>query len=366
MTTSPSRRFGAALVFSSLSLLAPAAAVRAESKAASAEAAPAPAPAPKATAAGKAEGAAPGAEDAGTAAEKPRHGARKKAPDGTTVIYDKVSGTWRAPTLGEGYWIGDRFWRYDSGLWLSAAAAAGPWQLVSSDTVPEAARRYPLPKNPGTVKLPGGIEAVFEPRLKVFKVAGHKGVFLSDGTFYRVDNGLWLGAASVDGPWGPVSPKPLPVPLRKAVGDPVEGQQATLPGGEVVVWDPAAKVFVLKDKPSVVLHDGRFYEKRDDKWFESTQPSSGFAEKNVSEVPLAVRFKFRKEPGAGGGAKAGNNAKAGRNGKNAAKNTKNARNANNAKNAKNAAKNPAKNAKSGGQAGMNAKPAGAGPADDAE
>lgn len=302
MTASRSRRFGAAVVCSSLflSIVTPVAESIAKPVAkpesgAAAQPGTAAAPTPG-------DKGAPAAE-AVPAAAPSRHGARSKAPDGTPIIFDKVSGAWRAPTLGEAWWAGDRFWRYDNGLWLTAPAAAGAWQLSPMEKVPEVARRYPPPKEAVTAKLPSGGEAVFEPRLKVFKVAGHKGVFLFDATFWRVDGGLWLGAASVDGPWAPVSPKPLPVPLRKAVGEPEEGQAVTLPGGEVVVWDAQAKVFLLKDKPTVALHDGRFYEKRDAQWFESAQATSGFEEKAVKDIPLAVRFKFRKE--AADGAKPG-------------------------------------------------------------
>lgn len=288
MTASLMRRFGAAFV-STLLVLGPVVAAHAEGEAP-----------PKKQAAAKKEVAPGEAAPAATPAAALRHGARSKTPDGTVLVYDGVAGAWRAPAMPEAYWIGERFYRHDNGVWLSATTAAGPWNLVASAAVPEAARdRYVPPKLAVTAKLPSGVEAVYEPRLKVFKVAGHKGVFLFDGTFYRNENGLWLGAAGPEGPWTPASPKPLPVPLRKGVGEATDGQQATLPGGEVVVWDGTSKVFTLRDKPDTVLHDGKFWEKREEKWFESASPGTGFVEAANKDVPAAVRFKFRKEPEAG-------------------------------------------------------------------
>lgn len=333
MNVSRTRRLGVALVFSSLSWLAAVPAI---------QAAPEVQPLPSAQAAqdaaadekpavrtkphaktntqpkGDVAASAAAPDDAGPVGEKPRHGSRQKTPDGTVVIYDKITGAWRVPSLGEGYWTGERFYRYESGLWLTAKGAGGPWELVSVRTLSDSAKRHPTPKEAVTARLPSGLEVVFEPRLKVFKVAGHKGVFLFDASFYRVDSGLWLGSSSVDGPWAPTSSKLLPVPLRRAVGDPDEGQTVTLPSGEVVVWEASSKVFTLKDKPTVVLHDGTYFEKRDDEWFESAQSSAGFTQKNVQDIPLAVRFKFRKQPGARAGA-GGKNAKAEKKGADAGK-----------------------------------------------
>lgn len=299
MTASPWRRFGAAVVFSCLVLGAAGPAPAAED---SAPKKPAKAGhAAKSADAGDAASRDAAAPAAQPEAAVPRHGARSKAPDGTVVVYDKVAGAWRAPAIPEAYWVLERFYRFDNGIWLTSKAAAGPWELAPSSAVPEVVREgYLPPKVATTAKLPSGIEAVYEPRLKVFKVAGHKGVFLFDGTFYRNENSLWLGAPGVDGPWAAASPKPLPIPLRKAVGEPADGQEAKLPTGETVVWDGTSKVFTLKDKPGTVLHDGKFYEKREEKWFASASPSAGFAEVANKDIPAAVRFKFRKPPQDGG------------------------------------------------------------------
>jgi hypothetical protein len=233
-----------------------------------------------------------------------RHGSRRRAGDGTKVVFDKVAGAFRAAGLGETWWIDGRYYRWDGGVWTRAEVAAGPWSLVALADVPAAAReRYLPPKTTTTVKLPAGLEVVFEPRLKVYKVAGRKGVFLFDARFYRSEGGLWLEAAEADGPWIPANPRPLPVLLRKAVGEPAAGAVATLPSGEAVTWDARAKLFVLRDKPEVVLYEGKFFERRGPKWFESSAPSAGFAEKDAKDIPPAVRFKFRKDPSGAGPAK---------------------------------------------------------------
>lgn len=301
MTAFCARRLGTAVLWCSLFLLFPGPAARANDgpaapePAAAAPSAPGPAASPTPP----------------PAAATLHHGARAKAGDGTLLVYDGVAGAYRAPALGDAFWIGDRFYRRDSGVWLTGPAATGPWQLLPQADVPAAARDCcPAQRSAASVRLPSGIEAVYEPRLKAFKVAGHKGVFLHDATFYRYDNGLWLGSSSVDGPWAPATPRPLPTPLRKAVGEPTDGQTVTLASGEVLVWDGHAKVFAMRDKPNVVLHEAKYFEKRGARWFESSAPSAAFVAMDVKDVPAPVRFRFRNEPGRG--AKAEDGAKAAR------------------------------------------------------
>ncbi len=230
--------------------------------------------------------------------DAPRHGSRSKAGDGTTVVWDNVSGAYRVMNRWDTYWIDDRFYQYDNGVWQTAAKLAGRWGLVAQDLVPPVARgRHAAPKTEVTAKLPSGREAVYEPRLKVFRVAGRKGVFLFDAEFYRYDGGVWLVSAGDDGPWAAVSMKVLPVPLRKAVPPPEAGQSVTLPSGETVVYDAESKLFSVQGKPDTLLFDGTFYEKRDNKWFASSKSSAGFEELGVVKVPAPVRMKYRKPLG---------------------------------------------------------------------
>lgn len=233
---------------------------------------------------------------AGNDAPAPLHlGSRAKASDGTEVVYDAVGGVFVVLDRKDTFWVAPRFYHVDNGLWLAAPALAGPWDLVPSADVPPEARGHRMPpKSTVTVKLPSGRDAVYEPVLKVFRVAGRKGVFLHEGIYYRYDTGLWLSSRGDDGPWAVASAKALPVPLRAAVPVPQPGETVKLPSGETVAYDADAKVFQLDGKPETAFFEGNFYEKRDDQWFSSTAGAGPFAETKVDKVPLGVRFKFRK------------------------------------------------------------------------
>jgi hypothetical protein len=238
------------------------------------------------------------AADGGAAAQggaTPTHGSRATASDGTMVVYDNVIGSYRVPGQQNTYWFGDRFYLYENGVWLSSAKAAGPFELTSGVLVPVALRQcYTPPKKAVTAKLPSGTEAVFAPDLKVYKVAGKRGVFLFDGRFFRYDNGLWLGSQSDDGPWTASTVKGLPLPLRRAVGTPEDKTSVVLPSGETVIYDGAAGVFRLEGKPDTYLFDGTFYDKRGPKWFAAGKAAGDYQEVVASKVPQPLRTVYRK------------------------------------------------------------------------
>ncbi len=234
------------------------------------------------------------------AKETLRLGSRAKAADGTMVVYDKVNGVFIVPGHKDTYWIDEKFYEYRNGVWVTSAQIAGPWELIPQHLVPDPAiQRYEPLKKPVTATLPSGREVVFEPRLKVFKVAGRKGVFLFDGRFYRYDDGVWLESKSDEGPWMTTSMKILPVVLRKALPVPEDGATVALPSGEKVVYDAGRKIFHVENKPDTLLFDGTFYERRDDKWFSAPGAAAGFHELAVTKVPPAVRLVYRKTPGDG-------------------------------------------------------------------
>lgn len=228
-----------------------------------------------------------------------RHGSRAHAADGTLLVYDKVNGIYVVPDRKQTWWVADRFFQSDGGLWLSATAIAGPWQLTPLKDVPAIAKdtRGPV-KGEAKAKLPSGGEAIYDARLRAYKVAGKKGVFLVDATFYRYEGGVWLGSSSDEGPWAPTSIKSLPPPLHKSMPAPEAGATVTLPSGEKVVYDATTKLFNLEGKPDTLLLNGLFYEKRDDKWFSSASGTTGFVETPTPKVPALVRLKYRK-PGDG-------------------------------------------------------------------
>jgi hypothetical protein len=238
--------------------------------------------------------AAPANAAAGTAPAQPlRHGARSTAKDGTMVVYDKVTGVFVVPTRQNTFWIDNRFWQYDNGVWTAAPAIAGPWNLVADRIVPDVAReKFAAPKTDVTAKLPDGSEAVYEPRLRVFKVAGKKGMFLFDGMFWRYDHGIWYGSSKTDGPFVPTSSRELPAVLRNAVPAPGKGERVTLPSGDVLLYDDKADFFTVDGKPETIYFDGTFYEKRDKTWFSSSSSKDGFTEVAAAgKIPANVRKK---------------------------------------------------------------------------
>lgn len=224
-----------------------------------------------------------------------RHGSRAKAHDGTMVVYDKVTGVFVVPTRKNTFWIGNRFYQYDNGVWTVATAIAGPWELSAQHLVPDVAReKFSPPRTAVTAKLPSGVEAIYEPRLKVYRIAGKKGVFLFDGLFYRYDTGVWLESATDGGPWKTTSMKVLPANLRKAVPLPESGQKVALPSGEIAIYDSDGDFFFLEKEPATFLYDGTFYEKREGKWLSSSQASSGFKEVgSTGKVPANIRKSVR-------------------------------------------------------------------------
>lgn len=244
---------------------------------------------------------APGPSFAEGPTGSPIHGTRAKAGDGTLVVYDNVVGSYRVPDRQNAYWFGERFFLYENGVWLTAAAIAGPWDLSSAVLVPVALReRHTPPKKKVSAKLPWGAEAVYDPAIKVYKVAGKAGVFLFDGGFYRYDGGVWLTSKREEGPWELTSVKGLPPPLRRAVGKPEDKKAVKLPSGETVLYDAASDLFRVDGKTDTWLFDGNFYEKREAKWFASTKSAAGFEEVTPSKVPAPLRVHYRPKDGTAG------------------------------------------------------------------
>lgn len=298
----PTRRFGAAAAFPLVLALCLAASAADDAASSAAKASPdsAKSGAAKSDATKKSDAGSGAAGDA-AAKDAPRHGARQKGGDGTLVVYDRVIGAWLVPGQKDTYWVDGRYWQYSGGLWLVASEAKGPWELTAARVVPEVARdRHVALKGAVTVKLPGGGEAVYDPKIKAYKVAGQKGVFLHDGLFYRYDDGVWLTATRTGGPWTPGSVRTLPPPLRKAVPVPDDGAKVTLPSGDVVRYEAATKLFLLEGRADTVLFDGTFWEKKEEQWFSAPDAKAAFKEVEPATVPVPVRMKYRKEPLIGG------------------------------------------------------------------
>lgn len=233
-----------------------------------------------------------------TATEGLRHGSRATAKDGTLVVYDNVNGIFMVPGRKSTFWLEDRFYQYDNGVWTSAKAVKGPWTLTAQQLVPEPARvRFGPIRGAKTASLPSGGEAVYDPKLRAYKVTGKRGVFLADGLFYRYDGGIWQSASQEGGPWSLTSSKPVPGQLRKSMPAPKTGDKVKLPSGESVVFDAENSFHRLDDKPSVILFDGMFYEKRDEKWFASPEPDLGFQAISTEKVPGLIVRKDRKASG---------------------------------------------------------------------
>lgn len=246
----------------------------------------------------------PASPQADPATKDLRHGARSKASDGSTLIWDKVTGVFVSPDRPDTYWIADRFYQYKDGVWLKAGVLAGPWEVIAQHMVPEVARgRHGVPKQSVKTKLPSGREAVYYARLKAFKIAGRKGVFLFDATYYRYDNGVWLESASDDGPWTAASAKRLPSALRRGVPLPESGTKVSLPSGETLVSEGDSGVFAVQDKPNLVYFDGAFYERRQSQWFVSNKSATGFEELANNKVPGAVRTNYHNTGGGSGKAR---------------------------------------------------------------
>lgn len=228
-----------------------------------------------------------------TGAAEPRHGARSKAADGSLVVYDKVVGAYRSTDHPSTYWVDDRFWRYDSGVWSRSSALAGPWEVVSSQEVPKGPRgQHAAPKSTTTIVLPSGREAIYDPGLKAHKVVGRKGVFLFDGGYYRYDNGVWFSSQSEDGPWQATSGKPLPPALKRALPAPVHGDKVTMPSGAVLVYDADTKLYDVEGRPAAVYFDGAYYEHKDDGWLRSLDGAAETKPVEVVAVPVPVRAKY--------------------------------------------------------------------------
>ena len=292
MNRSPRRRFGAALVLSLATLASSVPHALADAPATTAK--------PEAPAAAPATPSPPQAPAADPATKGLRLGARSKAGDGTLIIWDSVTGAWASPGRRNTYWVGERFYQADNGLWLTAKVLAGPWQLVAQNLVPEVIRaRQGELRTSVTATLPSGRGVVYEPRLKAFKVAGRKGVFLFDATFYRYDNGVWLESSNYDGPWKPTSTKVLPATLRKAVPLPGDGQKVTLPTGETLVSQGSTGVFGVEGAKGTIFFEGSFYRREQDKWLVSDNSAAGFGELATSKVPAPVVKNYQKAGGGG-------------------------------------------------------------------
>ena len=227
------------------------------------------------------------------------------------LIWDNVTGVFVSPDQSKTYWVGERFYQSKDGVWLTSGVLAGPWQMIAQQMVPEAARgRHGVPKESVTTTLPSGREAVFDPRLKAFKIAGKKGVFLFDAGYYRYDSGVWLESTSDEGPWAAVSAKRLPGALRRGVPVPDAGTKVTLPSGETLASEGESGLFAVDGKPDAVYFDGSFYERRESKWFVSNKSASGFEELATNKVPGVVRSNYHKGNDSGGKAKPADKEKA--------------------------------------------------------
>ncbi|MFN2426578.1 MAG: hypothetical protein ABR587_09060 [Candidatus Binatia bacterium] len=291
MNRSLRRRFSAALVFPAAFLFSLSFAIAADSPAGHAAKSEGKPDGKAVSTAGKSSLAPAGDLNTNTL----RHGSRAKAADGSLLVWDNVTKVFASPDRKDTYWVDDQFFQHEKGLWMTSPALAGPWELVPISRVPEVARGRHAPLRVATrARLPWGREAVYEPKLKVYKVAGLKGVFLFDATFFRYENGVWLESSRDEGPWTVTSGKLLPQVLRRAVPAPVAGQKATLPSGETLVSEGEAGIFAVDGRPDTVFFEGAFYERRGNDWFTSTKSATGYVDVPVTKVPGPVRTKYHR------------------------------------------------------------------------
>ncbi len=215
------------------------------------------------------------------------------------MIFDRVFGAYAVPGHPRTYWSGDSFCRSIDGVWLGAAALAGPWELIPSTSVPVSLRgAFPVPKERVRVTLPSGLVLVYEPGLRVFAVAGRPEVYVFEGRFLRYLNGVWLASRQQDGPWELSQTKGLPQLLLRKARPPDDGARVSVPSGVVMEYDADLALFRVADKDDMFFHNGLFFERRDLKWLDSTRADSGFVEIAPAKVPAALRaYYHRKEAG---------------------------------------------------------------------
>lgn len=230
------------------------------------------------------------------AAERRRHGSRSEAGDGSLLLWDNVTGVFVSADVKNTFWIGERFYQHKDGIWLTSRALAGPWEMIEAALVPDRPRgRFAPPKTSVTATLPSGVQAVYEPRLKAFRVAGHRGVFLFDARFYRFHDGVWLGSGTADGPWLPTSAKPLPPILRRTVPLPGAGHKVTLPDGVTLVFEAESSLFAVEGQPDAVFFDGTYYyARREGKWMAARGNLTDFQEVSPTKVPGPVRTNYHR------------------------------------------------------------------------
>ena len=228
----------------------------------------------------------------------PAHGYRAKAPDGTNIVFDGVFGAYAVPGHVRTYWSGDHYYRNVEGVWLQATAVDGPWDLVAAVQVPETLRQaFPLSTERVSVTLPTGVAVTWEPTLRAFLVTGHPGVFLVDARFLRYLDGVWLASKAPDGPWEIASMKAFPALLRSKTKPPKHGTRVALPSGPELEYDADLALFRVVGKPDTYFREGMFFERRDKKWYRSTQAASGFEEIAVPKAPAALRAYYRRKDG---------------------------------------------------------------------
>ncbi|MBI5505255.1 MAG: hypothetical protein HY899_10670 [Deltaproteobacteria bacterium] len=252
--------------------------------------------------------------------QAPAHGFRAKAADGTDVVFDRVFGAYAVPRQIRTYWSGDRFYRYIDGLWLSASALTGPWEMSASAVVPASLRAaFPPPRERVRTKLPSGLAVIYEPSIRVFSVVGQPDLYVHDGRFLRYLNGVWLVAARQDGPWELAPMKGLPTLLLRKVAPPEPGARVSLPSGLVLEYDGALAMFRVAGKPDTYFHNCAFFERRAATWFRSARADADFEEISLAKVPPALRASYRDKDAAGSASKGARQAgsKAAKQGKDA-------------------------------------------------
>jgi hypothetical protein len=66
----------------------------------------------------------------------------------------------------------------------------------------------------------GRLQLVFDEALGAYTVIEKPGHFYHDGVYVRLEDGRWMAASTLDGPWEPRSADSLPASLAREAGHP--------------------------------------------------------------------------------------------------------------------------------------------------
>lgn len=182
---------------------------------------------------------------------------------------------------------------------LAAVSLVRAPLLSAADAPPRAAAPVPAlapaptPSHGHRAKAGDGTALVFDGVFGAYTAPGQPRTYWAGDRFYRYQDGAWLGASALSGPWDLAPSELVPLSLRKGFPPPKTRVRTKLPSGLDLVYEPGLRSFTVVGQPDVYVFEGRFLRHKNGVWLASSHQDGPWQLAPMKGLPLLLRRKVK-------------------------------------------------------------------------